>query len=265
MNEIVTTLAAVFGVLDLFLGFLAWKFQHRIRGLTRPINVKSGQRNSMMLLGLGGVGKTTFVGALFANENANAALSTENYELYRTTFSLEDTNNPKKGRKYTLFVGDYRGQNLGQLVREFVLQQKKSFDPMSYGFINSLVLVVDLFPPTDHEDDEPLESQNEWDDSRVQMHIDQWNETALDAAFGLLTRDSLKYVCLYINKVDILIEDNRMRDSIRERFSELRQRLEQRAVMVNAEFHLVIGSASMGNGITQIRDGLFATSVPGKL
>ena len=201
---------------------------------------------------------------MFSNQNANPTASTEHYELYRTTFSLEDPHNPKKGKQYTLFVGDYRGQNLGQLVREFVTQQKNSFDPMSYGFINSLILVVDLFPPPDHRDDEPLKPQNELDDNRVKMHIGQWNETALDAVFGLLTRDSLKYVCLYINKADILIGNQEKLDLIENHFSELRTRLQQRAGIVDAKFDLIIGSALDGSGIPEIKGNLFSTSMPGK-
>lgn len=261
-NGVMTIVAVVCGILDVILGFFVWRLQRRVSGLTRPINVKRGKRNSMMLLGLGGVGKTTFVRSLFSNERANPTASTERYELYRTTFSLEDPNNPKKGRQYTLFVGDYRGQNLGQLVREFVTQQKNSFDPMSYGFINSLILIVDLFPPPDR--DNPLEPQDKLDDNRVNMHIDQWNETALDAVFGLLTRDSLKYVCLYINKADVLIKNQEKQDLIRRHFSELRSRLQKRTDIVNAKFDLIIGSALDGSGIPEIKENLFSTSVLGK-
>lgn len=150
-------LTGLFGALDVVLGFLAWRSHQHLRGLTRPVKVKRGKRNSIMLLGLGGVGKTAFVRNLFHDPGANPDVSTEHYELYQTTTIVRDSGRgdakPKQGEKYTLFVGDYRGQNLGQLVREFVTQQKKPFEPMSYGFINSLILVVDLFPPPERIDD----------------------------------------------------------------------------------------------------------------
>ena len=259
---LLNVITVVCGILDVILGFFVWRLQRRVSGLTRPINIKRGRRNSIMLLGLGGVRKTTFVSNLFSNNDANPTASTEHYELYRTTFSLENPNNPRKRNQYTLFVGDYRGQNLGQLVCEFVTQQKKSFNPMTYGFINSLILVVDLFPPPDSRDSH-LELQSKPDNKRIESHIDQWNETALDAVFGLLTRGSLQYVCLYINKSDLL-ENQGIQSDIQNQFSDLESRLRQRADVVGAQFQSIIGSASEGSGITKIRQTLFSTSVSSK-
>lgn len=254
-------LAALFAALDVVLGFLAWRSRQRWLGLARPAKVKRGKRNSIMLLGLGGAGKTAFVRNLFQDPDANPSVETEHYQLYQLT-----KHNRERQHQYTLFVGDYRGQNLGQLVREFVSQQKRPFEAMSYGFINSLILVVDLFDPPKHADAPPLEPRGEVDSSRVVSHRDQWNDTALDAVFGLLTSGSLKYVCVFVNKSDLLIGSNTaaVQEDIARRFDDLRSRLERRAERAGAKFALVLGSAKDGTGITQVRDDLYASSVAGK-
>lgn len=264
-EPIMTALAVLFGALDVLLGFLAWRSRQRFSGLTRPAKVKVGKRNSIMLLGLGGVGKTTFVRNLFQNEEANPTVSTEHYELYETTTIVKNIGRGNM-KRYTLFVGDYRGQNLGQLVREFVTQQKKPFNPMSYGFINSLVLVVDLFPPTEHFDDPPLKPRRHADADRIGLHGSQWNATALDAIFGLLTSGSLKYVCLFVNKSDLLIGSNaaEIQEELGNRFTDLQARLELRARRADAEFELVLGSAKSSAGISHVRKALFERSVEGE-
>ena len=219
-----------------------------------------------MLLGLGGVGKTTFVRNLFQNREADPTTTTEHYELYRTTTAVEKVaHNRKRNEQYTLFVGDYRGQNLGQLVREFVTQQKRPREPMSYGFINSLILVVDLFP-NGRFDDPPLEPRSCVDSRRVETHSSQWNDTALDAVFGLLTTGSLKYVCLFVNKSDLLREANTapVQQNIESCFADLRDRLKLRAEHAKATFQFVLGSAEDSTGIARVRDALFEKSVDGR-
>lgn len=219
-----------------------------------------------MLLGLGGVGKTTFVRGVFQNPKANPSVSTEHYGLYRTTTDVEDPDDKRRNEKYTLYVGDYRGQNLGQLVSKFITQQKASFEPMSYGYINSLVLIVDLFPPHEQFDHTMVEPRDCVDSDRVEKHNSQWNDTALDAVFGLLTTGGLRYVCLFINKMDLLKGSNTpaVQREVRKRFAELEGRLKERARGSKATFKLVLGSAEDGGGILRVRKELFETSVDGK-
>ena len=253
--------AIFFATLDVVLGYLAWRSHRRWVGLQRPAKVKRGKRNSMMLLGLGGAGKTTFVRDLFQDQRADATVTTEHYELYQTTTIIK-----RRNEQYTLFVGDYRGQNLGQLVSEFVTQQKEPFEPMSYGFINSLVLIVDLFPPSERSDHPALEPRSRADAGRVEMHNSQWNDTALDAVFGLLTAGSLKYVCLFVNKLDLLKGANTtpVQDDVENCFAELRDRLRLRAERAKADFQIVLGSAEESTGISRVREALFDRSVDGK-
>lgn len=136
---------------------------------------------------------------------------------------------------------------------------------MSYGFINSLILVVDLFPPPERIDDPPLEPRDHVDEGRIELHCSQWNDTALDAVFGLLTSGSLKYVCLFVNKSDLLIKFNTdpVKKDIESRFDSLRSRLEQRAIHAGADFALVLGSARESTGVGDVRMALFERSVEG--
>jgi hypothetical protein len=112
--------------------------------------------------------------------------------------------------------------------------------------------MVDLYPPSD----DPTETltADTIDRARVEKHLAQWKETALDAVFGLLTGDALKYVCLFVNKTDVLTQDRRTQ--IEAAFRPLRIELQRRANAIGARFELICGSAAGGMGIPVLKDAL---------
>lgn len=217
-----------------------------------------------MMIGLGGVGKTTLIRGLFDNDDAEPDIRTEHYTEYHLDLIVEEEKPERRRagkvlptsttkRRYSMFVGDYRGQNVGQLVGEFVAQQKDSYRALSYGFVNSLVLVIDVLPPTRTT---PASRPNA---ARLNYHTAQWSETALDAVFGLLTEDTLSYVCLFVNKVDMIPASQL--SVVEDRVAELRSRLERKAKENGAAFQSVMGSALEGRGVIGVREDLRRTSV----
>jgi len=108
--------------------------------------------------------------------------------------------------------------------------------------------MVDLFNYDESEDQRAKKS--ELDTQRIKEHLVTWNHTAIDAVFGLLTRDSLNYVCLFINKVDKLEDGNsrRAHNLIIRRFKGLIQELEVRCGNY-ANFEARIGFALQGTNV----------------
>ena len=231
------------------------------RSFREPVRVPDGEfRNSIVLIGLGGTGKTTFIKALLQNEEANPDEKTEKYEIYHGDRSSGKVANSKKNKKTWFYIADYKGQNIGQLVRAFILQQKKKYSPVAYSYINSFILMVDLWPPSDRQNDPDPSPQDKPNMERVDTHNEQWNDTSLDALFGIFT-NSLSYVCLFINKIDLMSDQSEeAKHSYISMYKELAKRIQKRCSPINVD--IILGSAKEGTGITKVTSKLIENSVP---
>jgi len=233
------------------------------KSFLKPVYVPPGQkRNSIILLGLGGSGKTTLIKELLQDPNANPYKETENYAIYRHERAggrIQPPDLSENLPKHWLYISDYKGQNVGQLVRSFILQQKEPYSPMAYGFITSLILIVDLWPPKKHENDPDPIPQKTFKQERVNRNIEQWNQTALDAIFGLIT-DQLKYVCLFVNKVDLMLDvsPEAMQNYI-SIYKDLANRIKERSG--SAEFEVLLGSAQKGASLNILTSKLLYHSI----
>lgn len=272
MKELfVAVLAAVLGA------YVSFLLEHRA-SKTKIERVKNSyklppqipiedKRNSILLIGLGGSGKTSIIRSLLRNPQANPNEKTEKFEIYEgqiTSTKLNSQDNQQTREddqpiRYWFYVADYLGQNLGQLVRSFIVQQKKQYSPLAYGYVTSLILVVDLYPSKASPQDPEPEVQPQPDLNRVRKHNQEWNDTALDAIFGLLTNE-VKYICLFINKADLM--SDRSTDSDQryiEYFDELRKKIQKRCG--NAKFEIILGSAKRSTGVAELSFKLMEFSV----
>jgi GTPase SAR1 family protein len=240
-----------------------------LRGIRSPAIVPKGnKRNSIILIGLGGTGKTTLIKALTGHPSIEPDKKTDQYAIYRSFIANPDNTN-KKADGCWYYISDYRGQNIGELIGAFISQQFSQYSPMAYGFINTLILIVDLLPYTNIRDGKTFDKP---DDQRITEQLNEWNETALSAVFGLLTYESLTVICLYINKLDLLgpqSQDDKER--YKKSFLDLIERIEKRRKAIEKvkkekglagpELHIILGSVRDGAGIPELNDILRRYSV----
>ena len=261
VNFVFTTIMLLLFALVLLLRIRYWKklnrkIERELRGIKLPKQTAVDEsRNSTILLGIGGTGKTTLIRSLFNDPRANPNIKTAKYAIYSKS---EEVPAETPAKRCVFYISDYRGQNLGDLIRAFVEQQIKPYSEMRYGHINSLVLIVDLVKPPASQGNH-AQMVNSYDEERVLRHLQEWNDQALDAVFGMMT-DELKYACLFINKYD-LIEDHtvEMEANIKRAFGPLRDALEERCDGVN--FDVLIGSARNGDKVTELHRSLTEYSV----
>lgn len=221
-------------------------------GMVKPIKLPPpAKRNSVIMIGLGGTGKTTLIRNLVKDPNANPDKKTEEYHLFHGERRTEQA-------RHYLYISDYRGQNIGTLVRSFIKQQKIKYSPMAYGHVNSLIVLVDIEEPKPSPMDEEPAQIDEPNFLRVQTHLAQWSGTALDAVFGFLTAETLNYVCLFINKADLL--KTREKQAVRALFKDLEGLLRERCGE-GIKFEVYVGSVREGEQVNRLEDDLLAAAV----
>ena len=111
-------------------------------------------------------------------------------------------------------------------------------------------LITDLFQQEEGGRDELNKKYPDFDKERVLKHVQTWNTIALDAVFGLLTREKLKSVLLFVNKIDKLDNStDEMKNKIKKQFKPLIDELDIRAEEGVASFEFIIGSAVDGTKI----------------
>src|SRR5262249_41232651 len=96
-------------------------FKNLQRNGSKNGNVNGGARfkpkrtdrvNTILLIGMEGVGKTELIRNCFGHQDADSSAQTEAFELY--------TSRPSDGRACWVNIADYMGQNLGMLVTKFI-------------------------------------------------------------------------------------------------------------------------------------------------
>ena len=258
---VIATCASVVGV---FAGAIVTDY--KIRRDYKPRRLKQGERkNTILLIGLGRTGKTELVKYLSKPLSNNEDTEiTNNFNIY--SFSRTDDSNVK----YNFDITDYRGQNFSQLISNFINEQLKRKTKLRYGDINSLVLIVDLFKYEKDWEHEYLTL----DTDRITENKEQWNLTCLDGVFGLLTEDTLKYVCLFINKVDkwqSSLTKEEQEVQIKEQYKDLIDNLKDRSTLKDESgsfkkklftFEVIIGSVKRGTHLNTLIQNLIIYSVP---
>ena len=236
-------------ILSILSAVIAWRITSILGEKARKLDfgeipVKPGERrNSIMVLGLGGSGKSEFCDAVCKLYKVDGNNETDEYHLRSVTEIVNDKGN---STTYHFHLSDYKGQSFGSQISAFIMQQQIPRTPMRYGHVNTMVFVVDIAPGKNKE-----HSLAGIDENRIQKHLDEWNSTALDAAFGMHRRDSLKLVVLYINKINALESYTPVeREAIRKSFKSLEDRIKDRCIYKPkgkeayqyAEFHVFSGS-----------------------
>jgi hypothetical protein len=83
----------------------------------------------------------------------------------------------------------------------------------------------------------------------------EWNNQSIQAILGLFTRPQLKYICLFINKIDLLFGyDEAMENDIKEAYLPLLRQLHEASEGVR--FECKLGSAARDLKIGELRNVL---------
>jgi GTPase SAR1 family protein len=208
-------------------------------------------RNSILFVGIGGLGKTSLIKAL-THDSAAEPDTIGPFKIYKYAQELE--NEPSGIKRTNLYFADYRWQNLTYLIGGFLLEQKQPYCPLRYGFLNSLIMVVDVTDPTKHPDENFPKAQN-FSQKRVEDNLNEWNSQSIQAILGLFTRPQLKYICLFINKIDLLFGyDEAMENDIKEAYLPLLRQLHEASEGVR--FECKLGPAARDLKIGELRNAL---------
>jgi GTPase SAR1 family protein len=120
---------------------MSQRLKGRLKALQLPPPVRVDEtRNSILLVGISGVGKTSLIRAL--TDPAAEPDTTGPFQIYK---HVEELGNKQSGIKRTnLYFADYRLQNLTDLIGRFLLEQKQSYCSLRYGYLNYFIVVVDV-------------------------------------------------------------------------------------------------------------------------
>ena len=245
---------------------ISFKKRQEIESLRESVKAKNPDKkiNSVMVLGIGGVGKTSLIKSLSNSLVANPKIQTNRYSIYEFKETSNNNSNDKKApQEYEIFLSDYAGEKLEDLVRGFIEQQIIPYSPMRYNSVNTLILVVDLFSPPQLPDEQVTQKKYP-DEARIKQNTDYWDEKTLSVIFGMLT-SSLKYLCLFINKIDLLDKEEINEDEILEikkKFDPLFRRLSLRSSGIYLT--RIVGSASTGENISVLKENLLEYSAKAK-
>ncbi len=216
-----------------------------------PRRVAKGTRkNTILVVGLGASGKSSLIQMLTKTLNLKRPKRTDNFAIHPCI--RNESGEPPA----LLIFSDYRGQDFSQLISGFVEEQLEPKTWLRYGDVNTLILVVDLFSFKENED--PSKTLDDLDEERIKIHIGEWNSTAMDAVFGLLSAPSLKYVCLFINKIDKWSKGNQEEatGTIKQKYEPLIRDLERRTRKSAVDFDVIVGSAFRGDAVLSMEGGL---------
>jgi GTPase SAR1 family protein len=217
------------------------------------------RRNAVIIAGIGGSGKTTLINRLSSDSNIDPHIATGVYKMH----SFKEQHN---NVTYNYYVVDSMGQNIGSLISGLMIEQKKFNSPMTFGVINSIIFLVDVAKKIDSGKTVSVQQVLDGLDVRIDQHLSEWSDTALDAVFGL-TRTSyegenaLKYVCLFINKIDLLQYQTQIVESeVMQKYQSLISKIESRCREVR--FSVICGSLEKRHGLPELQDKLREYSWP---
>lgn len=222
---------------------------------------RGGFRNMVLLVGESGVGKTTLIRSITGNPLADPSVSTVDFHLYGTEFTISKrgSNNTIEEHQINVSVADYRGQHIGTLFKGL----NDAIGPHALSEINTLVLLVDLFPPEKDALGRYYESGAKYDtpdEARIRHNLDHWSNSVLQMIFGLLNRNALQNICLFINKVDLL-KDHEARERAQALYQPLISKLHQWGGGIDGGPRILLGSTLTGEGLNILRNDIISNAV----
>jgi hypothetical protein len=156
--------SAVGAIVNGSLDFLVRKVREILKG--------DMARNVVVLLGVGGAGKTTLIRYLTGDLRADPTQITNEFNIYSKTSRVRKTkpNGGVQEFETTIYITDYRGQDYNSLIIGLAGGKQGKLSAVRSGNINTLLFIVDVFPPPLDRSKE-LSTSNAADMNRIQEHI----------------------------------------------------------------------------------------------
>lgn len=217
-------------------------------------------QNVALVVGLGGAGKTSLIRAVTGSSDARPDVRTSAFKIHSSELSRQEPAwyGIRHYDRCTLHIADYNGQRFDQFFGKIMELQATPKSPVRYGSINSLLFLADLVPPPDMPGDLPRTDSDSINE-QLRRTLDFWSASTIDAVFGLTT-SSLKYVCFFLNKADLLpnTSTDEARHRVLQRYGTIRSHINRYSEgrLVRA----IVGSAFAGDGISQLRSDLITTA-----
>gem|GEM_PF-5064476 len=234
---------------------LAWltnklkKLSRRLSGPRFSLPKRSIESvNQVLLIGLGGSGKTSLIQKITAHPDAEPRIKSADFKTYSLVHEITKEEEQHVCR---IDIDDYRGQNVGQVIKKWI--DRKLIDEDHYA--QSLIIIVDIFSPFSPTD--TISSSAVISSDRVAQHIHEWSDNALGAVMEVSSNSHViyKYICLFINKSDLLIPWNTDSEQIvKDAFKPLIDIIARRSA--GALFEVIVGSTLNDTGVVRLLHSL---------
>ena len=206
-------------------------------------SVEYTYKNEVLVLGLGRTGKTSLIHWITNSRGTNHAPTTSTIQIHDNL--IQGIN----GEIHRVFVLDYEGQDLGLLTSALNKMYADENCLPQHGSIDSMILVVDLFE--DVLGGREVKTYKDINEDRVKEHIVEWSKNTINGMSGFIDDVNLKYVCLFINKLDLWELRGQINsiELLREKFHPIINTFEKRLVDQRVVFNVIAGSAHTGENI----------------
>jgi hypothetical protein len=213
-----------------------------------------------LIIGLGGSGKTTLIRTLTNLPDARPEVRTSRFQVHRAELWREEAGvfGPRKKDRCVIHIADYNGQRLDLFFGSIMELQAAKGSPVRYGSINALIFLCDLYPPPLVPGDPPRTDQAAVNDQLART-LGFWSTSMIDALFGLTTT-SLKYLCFFVNKTDLLGAPltSELHQEILLKYASVRSHLNKYSEGIH--FRSIVGSAQANVGIPDLREDLITAA-----
>jgi hypothetical protein len=214
--------------------------------------------NRVLLVGLGGSGKTTLIRELTGNKSASPRIKSADLLTYSLVHEIVYQEiNYAKSHVCRIDIDDYRGQEPAQILAGWNVDKLEA--PPAFS-CTSVIFLVDLFEEPAHAGD-TQEPQETWNNTRVQKHLTEWPQSLVRSVIYMARQGNLKYICLFVNKVDLLsVYSTAKAPEIFALFGPIDDALA--SVSAGALYERIVGSAAKDIGVSQVLNRLVEVSSP---
>lgn len=178
------------------------KLQRLMHSMKYPPAIGSEELgHAIMLLGIGGVGKTSLLSALDP-DNPEFDSERKTGDFYPFMIGKYGESHGKR-YKYIYRGADISGQNLSTFSRGMITNQLEPNSYLKFGHVTALILVVDVIDPPEQKGG-PRITGDSPNKKRVALHEKVWSKQMLQVISGFIAKDSLKVLILFVNAADCI-------------------------------------------------------------